>query len=80
MTEKTFIVWSSETNDPDRAQLLLARDTVDAHPSLTLVQISGDAQHPAHLLVTGSESTLRDALTPLSPVVQIEENARMQPL
>lgn len=80
MSDKTYVVWSSASEDPAREQLSRAHATIKAHPGLDVVRLTGDEQTPVRMLVAGNESTLREALAPLGPAIQVEENLQTKPL
>jgi len=76
MQTDTFIVWSSKGDDPARAQLAAARAAIVAAPGLTIIDESGSAKAPSHLLVAGKEGALRTLLTAFSDV-HVEANQPM---
>jgi len=78
MSDQSFIVWSAEEDDPNRAQLNAARSRIlspeGASAQLVLVDVLGDAATPKALLVSGPENVLRSFLEGFKPVVNIGIN------
>jgi len=79
MSDADFIVWSSEADDPARAELAQARAAIAANAELEIVRESGDADAPRRLLIAGDEEVLRQAVAPFA-AVRIESNRTLQHL
>lgn len=79
MNEDEFIVWSSDDDDPARAELSQARAAIAANPDLRVVRQSGADEAPRRLLVAGDEAVLRAAIEPFG-AIKIEQNLKLKPL
>lgn len=78
MSADEFIVWSSDEDDPARAELAQARAVIAASSYLQITRQSGSDDAPRRILVIGDETSLRTTLQPFASV-RIEQNLRMKP-